>query len=140
MRTGTGSGRRDIPVVWGFVAVFCLGIVLIGFLHTPSAAGRTLFGSVGATTVVVAALVATLLATVVALVASASPGVRTMVALLVGAIWAAVCVLAGGSLLVAHAPNFLTGLLLAGGAVGMGGLLTTLARRRPLPSNSSDRG
>jgi hypothetical protein len=139
MRAGTGGGGRDAPVVWGFVAVFCLGVVLIGFWHTPSAAGRTLFGSAGALAVVVTALVATVVATVVAVASTASRGLRGVVALLVGVIWAAVCVLAGGSLFVAHAPNFLTGLLLAGGAVGMGGLLTALTRRRSRSANGSGR-
>jgi len=136
MEARTAGDRRDTPVVWGFVAVFCLGVVLIGFLHSPSAAGRTLFGSTAALSVVVAGLVASVLATVVAVVPAAL-GFRAVVALVTAVVWAAICVLAGGSLLRTHAPNLLTRLLLAGGAVGLGVLLARLAQRRPASANGA---
>jgi hypothetical protein len=88
--------------------------------------------------VVVAGLVASVLATVVAVV-PAGLRFRVVVALLAAVVWAAICVLAGGSLLRPHAPNVLTGLLLAGGAVGMGALLARLARPRLASANGAGR-
>ncbi|MGC9665585.1 hypothetical protein ACNTMW_03405 [Planosporangium sp. 12N6] len=127
------GGRRDAPVVWGFVALFCLGTVLFAVLHTTSAGSRTVFGPAGSTGVLLVALAATVVGVVVALVPAVPRAGRVVVGVVMAVIWAAVCAMAGASLFVPHAPNTLTGLLLAGGAIGMGGVLVHLVRRRVRP-------
>jgi hypothetical protein len=48
----------------------------------------------------------------------------------VAVVWGGVCVLAAANLFAAgRAPDFLTGMLLTGGAVGMAGILAQLIRR-----------
>jgi hypothetical protein len=123
------SGRRDTPLTWAFVAVFCLGTVLFVFLTTDSAAGRTAFGAAASMSVLVAALLVTVLGTAVAFATTASPAWRWLVVSAVAVVWGAVCFLAGASLFGStHAPDFLTGMLLALGAVGMAGVLVRLVR------------
>jgi hypothetical protein len=126
------SGRRDTPLTWGFVAVFCLGTVLFVFVTTDSAAGRTASGAAASVGVLIAALLVTMIGAAVAFASTASTAStvwRWVVVSAVAVVWGAVCFLAGASLFgSSHAPDFLTGMLLAVGAVGMAGVLARLVR------------
>jgi hypothetical protein len=111
------------------VAVFCLGTVLFVFVTTDSAAGRTAFGAAASVSVLIAALLVTVMGAAVAFAPVPSPAWRWVVVSVVAVVWGAVCFLAGASLFGStHAPDFLTGMLLAVGAVGMAGVLTQLVR------------
>jgi hypothetical protein len=126
---GVDSGRRDTPLTWGFVSVFCLGTVLFLFVTTDSAADRTAYGAAASESVLIAALLVTVIGAAVGFTSAASPAWRWLVVAVVAAVWGAVCFLAGASLFGStHAPDFLTGMLLTVGAVGMAGVLARLVR------------
>jgi hypothetical protein len=110
---------RESPIAWAVIAVLCLGAAL---LTAPADAGWV--------AVLVAALLLTLLGAVVALVRVDALGWRWAVMSLVAAGWGGVCFLAGRSMFGAGpGPDFVTGMVLAGAAVGMAGILALLARR-----------
>jgi hypothetical protein len=121
------GGPRDTPLTWAFVAVFCLGTVLVVFVTTGSAAGRTAFGAAAPVSVLIAALLMTVIGAAVTSVES--PAWRWIVVSAVAVVWGGVCFLAGASLFIStHAPDFRTGMLLTLGAVGMAGVLGQLIR------------
>jgi hypothetical protein len=123
------GGRRETPLTWTFVAVFGLGAVLVVVVTTGPSGGRTAYGASTAVGVLVAALLVTVLGAAVGFASTAAPAWRWIAIAAVAVVWGAVCVLAGASLFGSSgAPDFLTGMLLALGAVGMAGVLTQLVR------------
>jgi hypothetical protein len=109
---------RESPVAWAVIALLCLGAAL---LTAPS--------EVGWVAVLLAALLLTLLGAVVLLARVEGLAWRWTVMSLVAAGWGGVCFLACRSIYASgRGPDFLTGLVLAGAAVGMAGILAQLAR------------
>jgi len=131
MVTRPQARKRTTTVALSFVALFCLATVFLLWLGRPAAADRAVFGGVGSIVAVGLALAVTVIGTGVVMVASLG-GLKRPAAAVVLVAWGAIAVLAGGNVFVPEQPaDFLIGLLLAGGAIGMGAVLTEMLRRPP---------
>jgi preprotein translocase subunit SecY len=126
-------------LVWGFVALLCIGTVLYVWFGHSNAIDHAAFGRPVSLAVLAVALVATLVGAVASFVPrDTSSGLRWGVAFPVAAVAASVIVLAAGSLFAQqHAIDFVMGVLLLAGAISMAVVAVQVGRRRlPRPASA----
>jgi hypothetical protein len=132
MNVRAGGRRRDTGLVWGVVAVACVGTVFSVWIGHTDATDHAAFGRPGSLAVLVVALVVTVVGAVASFAArDTSRGLRWGVALPLAVIAAGVAVLAAGSLFAPqHSTDFVMGVLLLVGAIAMEIIAGQVGRRR----------